>query len=141
MLKDTFHIPSAGLPLKSTKHVHTCTLYMIIVVHAYMYMYSVCTLVMYPLLLYIGVYELAVETWRPTGRRVVDRLRRFFVGGATELSDIGYITRPSDFEVISSFLSSCTVYMYRGVFIKLVVHPALYLADVCMCTSLTVYVN
>ena len=47
-----------------------------------------------------GVHELTVETWRPSGHSVVERLRRFFVGGATELNDISYITRPSDFEVI-----------------------------------------
>ena len=47
----------------------------------------------------VGVYELAVETWRPSGRGVVDNLRRFFVGGATELNDTSYITKPSDFEV------------------------------------------
>lgn len=54
----------------------------------------------------VGVHELAVETWRPTGHRVVDRLRRFFVGGATELSDIAYVTRSSEFEVISSVHST-----------------------------------
>ena len=64
---------------------------------------SSCNFILYTC---VGVYELAVETWRPTGHRVVDRLRRFFVGGATELSDIAYVTRPSDFEVISSVLST-----------------------------------
>ena len=37
---------------------------------------------------------------------MVERLRRFFVGGATELNDISYITRPSDFEVII-IISAC----------------------------------
>ena len=46
-----------------------------------------------------GMYEFSVETWRPIGRKMVDRLRRFFVGGTSELSDISYVTQPLDFEV------------------------------------------
>ena len=42
---------------------------------------------------------MVVGTWRPSGSAAVDRLRRFFVGGTSRLSDVSYISRPSDFEV------------------------------------------
>ena len=57
--------------------------------------------------LYTGVYELEVHTWRPSGGRVVDTLRRFFVGGAVGLSDLSYITRPSDFDVSAHQINPC----------------------------------
>ena len=46
-----------------------------------------------------GVHEVEVGTWRPSGTPVVDTLRRFFVGGASRLREMSYISRPSDFEV------------------------------------------
>ena len=70
-------------------YVHTCTVYLVSTIDR-----GQCT---YPHS--VGMYDLPVETWRPTGRRVVDRLSRFFVGGGPELSDISYITQPKDFEV------------------------------------------
>ena len=71
--------------------LHTCTCVHVHTNHVVQYM-TTCV--------HTGVHELAVETWRPCGRGVVDMLRRFFVGGATELNDISYITKPADFEVV-----------------------------------------
>ncbi|CAI8057600.1 Meckel syndrome type 1 protein [Geodia barretti] len=45
-----------------------------------------------------GVHEVEVGTWRPSGTPVVDTLRRFFVGGASRLREMSYISKPSDFE-------------------------------------------
>ena len=53
-----------------------------------------------------------MATWRPTGSAVLDRLRRFFVGGATKLSDITYISRPSDSEVRTVVFSY--IYIHFG---------------------------
>ena len=40
-----------------------------------------------------------METWRPTGRKVVDRMRRFFIGGTPEIDDITFVACPRDFNV------------------------------------------
>lgn len=66
--------------------------------------YSICTDKVHPHS--VGMYEVPVETWRPTGRRVVDRLSRFFVGGGPELSDVSYITQPRDSEVCEFNISA-----------------------------------
>ena len=46
-----------------------------------------------------GVHEVVVNTWRPSGFRVLDKLKRFFVGGAPQIDDISYVTQPTDFQV------------------------------------------
>ena len=45
-----------------------------------------------------GLHEM-VGTWRPSDSAGVNRLRRFFVGRALRLSDVSYVSKPSDFEV------------------------------------------
>ena len=47
----------------------------------------------------VGSYELCVHTWRPAGRRILDKMRRFFVGGSPEIDDVSYIATPKDFQV------------------------------------------
>ena len=42
---------------------------------------------------------MTINTWRPSGHRVVDKLKRFFVGGGPELEDLSYIAQPSGFNV------------------------------------------
>ena len=49
--------------------------------------------------MYPGSYEMNVDTWRPAGTRLVDRMRRFFVGGPPEVNDISYVAYPKDFSV------------------------------------------
>ena len=46
-----------------------------------------------------GSYELCVHTWRPAGRRILDKMRRFFTGGSPEIDDVSYIATPKDFQV------------------------------------------
>lgn len=46
-----------------------------------------------------GDHNVVVDTWRPSGHRVVDKLRRFFIGGGPELDNLDYITQSSDFIV------------------------------------------
>jgi len=46
-----------------------------------------------------GAHELTVNTWRPSGFRVLDKMKRFFVGGAPEIDDISYVAQPRDFQV------------------------------------------
>lgn len=46
-----------------------------------------------------GSYEMNVATWRPAGTRLVDRMKRFFVGGPPEVDDISYVACPKDFNV------------------------------------------
>lgn len=48
---------------------------------------------------FTGNYELKIQTWRPTGYRIVDMLQQFFVGGAPEMTDITFVSQPNDFEV------------------------------------------
>lgn len=54
---------------------------------------------MYDACIWTGSYEQDVVTWRPTGSRVVDRMRRFFIGGTPEIDDITYVACPRDFNV------------------------------------------
>lgn len=51
-------------------------------------------------MVHAGTYDLTVPTWRPIGTHVVDKMRRFFVGGAPEIEDVSYAAVPRDFEVI-----------------------------------------
>lgn len=46
-----------------------------------------------------GSYEMNIATWKPAGRRLLDRMRRFFVGGPPEVDDITYVACPRDFNV------------------------------------------
>ena len=48
----------------------------------------------------LGSYELPVSTWRPAGSRILDKMKRFFVGGAPEIDDISYVAVPKDFKVL-----------------------------------------
>ena len=50
-------------------------------------------------LTYQGKHEVVVNTWRPSGFRVLDKLKRCFVGGAPQIDDISYVTLPTDFQV------------------------------------------
>ncbi|XP_041350207.1 Meckel syndrome type 1 protein-like [Gigantopelta aegis] len=45
-----------------------------------------------------GVSKHTINCWRPVGNSVVDRLRRFFIGGSPELEDPTYTFVPSTFE-------------------------------------------
>ena len=47
----------------------------------------------------VGSYELCVHTWRPADRRILDKMRRFFIGAAPEIDDVSYVTTPKDFQV------------------------------------------
>lgn len=58
-----------------------------------MYMCMFCTLT------HKGAHELTVNTWRPSGFRVLDKMKRFFVGGVPEIDDISYVAQPRDFQV------------------------------------------
>jgi len=51
---------------------------------------------------------MGVATWRPTGRRMLDKMKRFFIGGPPELDDISYVAFPKDFHVcIISLMTGC----------------------------------
>lgn len=58
--------------------------------------------------LYTGSYEMDVATWRPTGRRFTDRLKRFFIGGPPEVDDITYVACRKDFKVIFILIHGST---------------------------------
>ena len=86
-------------------------------IHTYMYIQpALCSILYYT----TGVYEVGVHTWRPSGSRVVDRLKRFFVGGGNELSDISYITKPPDFDVSMHLkpLDMCIYSMFSGMLLE-----------------------
>ena len=51
------------------------------------------------LFLWLGVHDITVHTWRPAGTKVLDKLRRYFIGGSPEIEDIHYIASPPDFKV------------------------------------------
>ena len=42
---------------------------------------------------------MCVQTWRPAGRRILDKMRRFFVGGAPQIDDVSYVATPKNFQV------------------------------------------
>lgn len=46
-----------------------------------------------------GEYDITVHMWRPSGIRVLDKMKRFFVGGAPEVDDVSFVAQPRDFEV------------------------------------------
>ena len=66
----------------------------------------------------VGSYDITVHTWRPSGHRVVDKMRRFFVGGAPRIDDVSYIATPRDFQVSCVSMEAC-VYMQAYVYISL----------------------
>lgn len=43
-----------------------------------------------------GSYEMDVSTWRPVGRGLVDKMKRFFIGGPPEIDDITYVACPRE---------------------------------------------
>ena len=51
-----------------------------------------------------GDHNVLVNTWRPTGRRLIDKMRRFFIGGGPELEELSYIAQPRDFSVSYALL-------------------------------------
>ena len=40
-----------------------------------------------------------MNTWRPAGSRILDKMKRFFTGGAPEIDDVSYVAIPKDFKV------------------------------------------
>ena len=42
-----------------------------------------------------------LHTWRPTGGNAESQLRRYFIGGGSELEDLSYASIPQDFKVSS----------------------------------------
>ena len=47
-----------------------------------------------------GRYTTTVSTWRPTGS-ILDKLKRYFIGGSPELTDTTYTGIPSTLQVIN----------------------------------------
>ena len=47
----------------------------------------------------VGFHDVCVQTWRPAGRRILDKMRRFFVGGAPQIDDVSYVATPKNFQV------------------------------------------
>jgi hypothetical protein len=46
----------------------------------------------------IGFYDEHLSCWRPRGNSIFNELRRFFIGGSTELEDISYVAIPKLFD-------------------------------------------
>jgi len=46
----------------------------------------------------IGFYDEHLSCWRPRGNSIFDEVRRFFIGGSTELEDITYVAIPKLFD-------------------------------------------
>jgi Meckel syndrome type 1 protein len=46
----------------------------------------------------IGFYDEHLSCWRPRVNSIFDEVRRFFIGGSTELEDITYVAIPKLFE-------------------------------------------
>ena len=44
-----------------------------------------------------GTHTYTVDTWRPEGPNNTTKLRRFFIGGTPELSDVRYVHVPSNY--------------------------------------------
>ena len=42
--------------------------------------------------------------WRPSGIRVLDKMKRFFIGGVPEIEDLPYVAEPRDFQVYFQFV-------------------------------------
>ena len=54
------------------------------------------------LILWQGLYDLSIETWRPVGRPIIDQMKRFFMGGPPDIDDITYVATPKDFQVFET---------------------------------------
>ena len=50
---------------------------------------------------YTGSYTLEVDTWRPIGNGQIPEMRRFFIGGSSELEDPTYSQIPAMVDVSS----------------------------------------
>ena len=60
---------------------------------------------------------MCVPTWRPAGKRIIDKMKRFFVGGAPQIDDVSYVAVPRDFKVGPQF------------------HNTIYTKYICVCNS------
>lgn len=46
------------------------------------------------------MHKIEIQTWRPIAADLVSEMRRFFIGGAPEISDISYVSHPDGSDVI-----------------------------------------
>lgn len=59
------------------------------------------------------MHTIEIQTWRPIAPDLVSEMRRFFIGGAPEISDISYVSHPDGSDVIidSIILYFITIYV------------------------------
>jgi Meckel syndrome type 1 protein len=51
-----------------------------------------------------GVHTVVVSTWRPLPTSPTGEMRRFFIGGSSELKDPDFVGIPSDFQVCNNHM-------------------------------------